>query len=174
MWWRLKRPEYLRQKGAGNRAAMKKITRSGDTAGLIAYVKGEPVAWCSVGPRESFPVLDRSRVLKRLDEKPVWSIVCMFVARPFRKRGITVELLKAAVAFVRERGGRIVEGYPIDPSKPDVPDLFAATGLMSAFRKAGFKECVRRSDTRPIMRYEIRVRGRDQASGARGREPGVG
>ena len=69
MWWRLKRPEYLRQKGAGNRAAMKKITRSGDSAGLIAYLKGAPVAWCSVAPRESFPVLDRSRVLKRLDEK---------------------------------------------------------------------------------------------------------
>jgi GNAT superfamily N-acetyltransferase len=155
MWWRLKRSEYDRNKGEGNKTAMKRLTESGETAGLIAYLAGQPIGWCSVAPREAFPVLDRSRVLKRIDDKPVWSIVCLFVAKPFRRKGITVELLKAAIAFVRERGGGIVEGYPIETKKTEMPDLFAATGLVSAFRRAGFKECLRRSDTRPIMRYEI-------------------
>ena len=156
MWWRLKRSVYDREKGEGNKAMMKQITKSGETVGLIAYLNDQPVAWCSVAPRETFPVLNRSRVLKRVDDKPVWSIVCLFVAKPFRRKGITVELLKAAISFVRGRGGKIVEGYPVEPKKAVMPDLFAATGLVSAFRKAGFKECARRSDTRPIMRYEIR------------------
>jgi GNAT superfamily N-acetyltransferase len=156
MWWRLKRSEYDRTKGEGNKTAMRELTMSGESAGLIAYLGAQPVAWCSVAPRDSFPVLDRSRILKRLDDKPVWSIVCLFVARPFRRKGITVELLKAAISFVRKQGGGIVEGYPIEPKKDEMPDLFAATGLVSAFRRAGFRECARRSETRPIMRYEIK------------------
>ena len=155
MWWRLKRSVYDAQKGDANRAAMKRLTTSGESAGLIAYVNDEPVAWCSVAPRDAFPVLDRSRVLKRIDDEPVWSIVCLFVAKPFRRRGLTVELLKAAIEFVRERGGKVVEGYPVEPKKSEIPPVFAATGLASAFRKAGFRECLRRSETRPIMRYAI-------------------
>jgi hypothetical protein len=67
-------------------------------------------------------------------------------------------MLKAAVEFVRERGGQVVEGYPVEPKKDNMPAAFAWTGLASAFVKAGFKECVRRSETRPIMRHEIRLR----------------
>ena len=74
-----------------------------------------------------------------------------FVARPWRRRGITVELLKAAVEFARRQGARIVEGYPVEP-KNEQADAFVYTGLASAFRKAGFKEALRRSPTRPIMR----------------------
>jgi GNAT superfamily N-acetyltransferase len=155
MWWRLSRSEYNREKGDGNRAAMRQLTMSGESTGLIAYLESQAIAWCSVAPREDFPALDRSRVLRRIDDKPVWSIVCLFVAKPFRRKGITVELLKAAISFVRERGGGIVEGYPIEPKKEKMPDVFAFTGVVSAFRRAGFKEVLRRSDTRPIMRYQI-------------------
>src|SRR3712207_7681510 len=79
MWWRLRRSEYERQKGQGNRAALKDIVDSGEIPGILAYAEGQPVGWCSVAPRERFPVLERSRVLKRIDEEPVWSVVCLFV-----------------------------------------------------------------------------------------------
>jgi GNAT superfamily N-acetyltransferase len=95
-------------------------------------------------------------VLKRIDDKPVWSIVCLFIARPYRRKGVSVELLKAASEYVRHRGGKIVEGYPVEPRKDDMPDVFAWTGIASAFRKAGFVECERRSDARPIMRRKVR------------------
>ena len=63
MWWRLTRKEYDQQKGAGNKRAMKNIIQSGDVPGILAYIDNEPVAWCSVAPRDKFPSLDRSRVL---------------------------------------------------------------------------------------------------------------
>ncbi len=71
--------------------------------------------------------------------------------------GLSVAMLKAAIAFVRERDGRVVEGYPVEPKKADMPAVFAWTGLASAFLKAGFHECARRGATRPIMRVEIGV-----------------
>lgn len=155
MWWRLRRSEYERQKGQGNRAALKDIVDSGEIPGILAYAEGQPVGWCSVAPRERFPVLERSRVLKRIDEGPVWSVVCLFVSKSFRRKGVTVELLKAAVKYVEEHGGKVVEGYPVEPREGQMPDAFAWTGLASSYRKAGFREQLRRSETRPIMRYEI-------------------
>lgn len=155
MWWRLSRSQFDKQKGQENKQALKTIVNSGDVPGLLAYANGQPVGWCSVAPREEFSALERSRILKRVDDQPVWSIVCFFVAKPFRHKGVTVGLLKAAVEYARQHGARIVEGYPVEPKKTSVPDIFAYTGMVSAFRKAGFVEVLRRSETRPIMRYFI-------------------
>jgi GNAT superfamily N-acetyltransferase len=155
MWWRLTRSQFERQKGSRNKAALKKIVRSGQVPGILTYAQGKSIAWCSVGPRETYPALERSRILKRVDDKPVWSIVCLFVARPFRNKGVSVRMIKAAVNYAKKNGTKIVEGYPMEPKKGRWPDAFIWTGHVSAFRKAGFVEVHRSSPTRPIMRYFI-------------------
>lgn len=155
MFWRQTRAEYEKKKGAGNRRAFKKIVESGKAPGILAYADGAPVGWCAVAPRTDYSTLGRSRVLAPVDERVVWSVPCFFVARPFRRRGLTVELLRAAVDFARRKGAKIIEGYPVEARKDKMPDVFAYTGLPSAFRRAGFVEVVRRSRTRPIMRYFV-------------------
>jgi GNAT superfamily N-acetyltransferase len=155
MWWRLKRADYERQKGDGNKRAIKALVKAREVPGLLAYDGGRAVAWCALAPREQYPVLERSRILKPVDEKPVWSITCFFVEKNYRKKGVTVELLRAAITYVKQQGGKIVEGYPVEPKKGRMPEVFAFTGLASAFKKAGFVECLRRSATRPIMRFYI-------------------
>lgn len=158
MWWRLKRSDFNKQKGEQNRRALKKIVDSGEVPGILAYTNGEPVGWCSVAEREHFPTLERSRMLERVDNKPVWSVVCFLVAKAYRRKGVTVELLKAAIRHVKQHGGKIVEGYPVDPKKGEAADAFVFTGLASAFRNAGFVEVIRRAETRPIMRYVMRAK----------------
>ena len=155
MYWRLSRLEFSNGAGEGNRNALHKLVDSGAVPGLLAYSAGQPVGWISVAPRPDFPVLMRSRILKPVDEQPVWSIVCFFVAKSARRQGITIHLLNEAVHFAAEHGAKIVEGYPIDPSTDQYPDAFAYIGTASAFRQAGFKEIMRRSEKRPIMRYFI-------------------
>jgi len=155
MLWRLTRKEFEQQKGEGNRQAMKTIVASGEIPGLLAYSGKQPVAWCSVATRESFPALERSRVLKEIDDKPVWSISCFFIHKDYRKQGLSVRMLEAVVDYVKKQGGKIVEGYPVEPKKGKTADVFAWTGLASFFKKAGFVECARRSETRPVMRFFI-------------------
>ena len=155
MWWRLTRSLFEQQKGDGNRRAMRRIVRDGEVPGILAYVGSEPVGWCSVAPREVFSALERSRVLKRIDETPVWSIVCFFIDKNHRDQGMSVRLLRAAIEYVQKHGGKVLEGYPIEPKKGRVPPAFVWTGLSSAFRKVGFVEVARRSETRPIMRFSI-------------------
>ncbi len=153
MWWRLKRSEFNTQKGEKNRDAMRNIISGGDVPGILAYLDGRVVGWCSVAVREAFPVLDRSRILKRIDNQPVWSVVCFFIDKHYRRQGISLQLLKAALHFAEEQGAEIVEGYPVDPKSGSAADLFAFTGMQSTFLQAGFIEVARRSETRPIMRY---------------------
>jgi GNAT superfamily N-acetyltransferase len=155
MWWRMTRAQFNHRKGTKNKAAFKKIVKSNQRPGVLAYLDGQPVGWCAVGPRETYPMLERSRVLGRVDDKPVWSVTCLFVARPYRRGGVSRELLRAAVAHAMSAGATVVEGYPVEPRKSSMPDAFAWTGLDSAFRGAGFKEVARRSTTRPIMRLEV-------------------
>jgi GNAT superfamily N-acetyltransferase len=150
----MKRSEFMKQKGEGNRRALKRIVDSGEIPGLLAYSGEEPVGWIAVAPREVFAPLERSRVLAPVDNKKVWSVVCFFVAKEFRHQGVTPGLLRAAVEHVQKQGGKIVEGYPVEPNKPQ-PDPFVFTGLVSTFRKVGFTEAIRRSPTRPVMRYVI-------------------
>ena len=155
MWWRSTRSEFGRRGGQGNKEALKAIVDAGEIPGLLVYANGQPIGWCSVAPREAFPSLERSRTLKRVDDKPAWSIVCFFVARPFRRQGLMVELLKAAVEYAKEHGAKIVEGYPIEAKESNLPSVSSFTGIASAFAEAGFVEVLRRSERRPIMRYFI-------------------
>jgi GNAT superfamily N-acetyltransferase len=157
MFWRLPRGEFSRGKGEGNRRAFQALVRRGEEPGLLAYADGVPVGWCALAPREAYPSLARSRVLAPVDDKPVWSVSCFFIARGWRRKGVTVALLRAAAAHAAARGGKILEGYPIAPKKGEVPAAFAWTGLVGGFTKAGFEEAARRSATRPIMRRRLRA-----------------
>ena len=151
------RAQWQEQKDEKNRRALKRIVQTGRVPGLLAYAEGVPVGWCCIAPRSEFPALARSKVLAPVDDEPVWSIVCFFIAKPFRGQGVSVKVLKAAVQYAREQGVRIVDGYPFEPGR-DLPAPFVWTGLASAFRKAGFREVLRRSPRRPIMRRLLRPR----------------
>ena len=153
---RLTRAEYERRKGDGNRRAMRRLVVSGRPPGVLAYAGDEPVGWCSIEPREAFSALARSRILRPVDDRPVWSIVCLFIDRRYRRQGVSVRLIRGAVDHARRHGARCVEAYPVEPRQDPMPDVFAYTGTASAYDRAGFREVARRSATRPIMRRTVR------------------
>jgi GNAT superfamily N-acetyltransferase len=156
MYWRLKRSEFNKKKGAGTRKLMHSLVNKGLRPGILAYSGKIPIGWCAVAPREEYLVLNNSGILRPVDDQPVWSIVCFFIRKEYRNQGISIALIRAAVDFVGQHRGSILEGYPVQPRKDTMPAVFAYTGLASAFLQAGFKEVARRSPTRPIMRYSIK------------------
>ena len=158
MWWRLSRSDFGKQTGQEKKQGLKTIMDSGEVPGILAYAGSEPIAWCSVGPREAFSSLERSRTLKRVDELSVWSITCFYVAKSYRRQGLMAELLRAAIEYAREHGAQIIEGYPIDPKHDNLPPVSSFTGILSVFQEVGFVEVTRRSAKRPILRYMIEQR----------------
>jgi hypothetical protein len=64
--------------GPGNKKELHALVDAGVVPGLVGYADGVPVGWISLGPREDYRKLERSRVMKPVDNTEVWSIVCTF------------------------------------------------------------------------------------------------
>ena len=170
MHFRLRKADYERGKGDENRRALRRLVKSGPPPGVLAYAGGSPVGWCAVAPREAYLRLARSRAMRAVDDRPVWSVICLFVAKAHRRRGISVALLRGAAEYAASRGARLVEGYPVEPRSGTMPDVFAWTGTASAFRAAGFTEAGRSLPGRPIMRRELGI-SRGDGHRPRGGQP---
>lgn len=155
MWWRITRREFEQGQGDGNRKAMRSMVESGVIPGLLGYLEGEPVGWCSVAPREHYGSLERSPVLKRLDDQPVWSIVCLYIAKGRRGQGVAEALLRGAIGYVHQQGGSIVEAYPTVVRSENAPPVSVFMGTPELFRRVGFRERARPSKSKVIMRLEL-------------------
>ena len=154
MYYRLKKQDFVKGKeNQGNRKAMKKLVWQGKPTGVIGFYDGEPVAWCAFAPRQDFMKIENSRVHKRIDAEPVWSIPCFFVAKKFRKQGVSVAMLEALIAYAKKKKIKIIEAYPVIPTQKKLPDAFAWVGLYKSFARAGFKIVDRTSKNRPMVRF---------------------
>jgi GNAT superfamily N-acetyltransferase len=160
MFWRLKRVEFNALSKDGKKARMKELVEHGSVPGLLAYVDGKPVGWCSLGPREHYLALERSRRLKRIDKQPVWSIVCFFMDKKYRRQGLMSELVRGAVEYAVGQGAKIVEAYPIDMQSPKLTGRKLTgyggyMGMAKVFFVNGFVEVDRVSETQLIVRYFV-------------------
>lgn len=142
-----------------NKAQLRELVDHGTSPGLLGYVAEEPAGWISLGPREDYGKLARSRVMKPVDDAVVWSIVCTYVDKAHRGKGLQHRLLAAAIDFARENGVRLLEAYPVDKPVRSHDD-FMFFGSRSLYEHAGFHEVVRRSPTRVVMRRRLRPRNK--------------
>jgi len=154
---------YYRKTGGGgvgsgeaNRRAMKSLVDHGAVPGLLGYENGSPVGWISLGPRGDYAKLQRSPVMKPVDYRPVWSIICFFVDKKARGRGASKLLLKAGIDYARSQGATLLEAYPVDKPERSNPD-FMWFGAKSIYDQAGFKEVARRKQRRPVVRRALRA-----------------
>jgi hypothetical protein len=122
--------------GAENKPQLRRLVDEGTVPGLVGYLGGSPVGWISLGPRADYRKLQRSPIMKPVDDADVWSIVCTYVAKAFRG---------------------LLEAYPVDKPQRSHDD-FMYFGSRSLYERAGFTEVVRRSPTRVVMRRRLRPR----------------
>lgn len=152
---------YYRKTGSrgetadANKRAMRTLVISGTVPGLIAYRDGRPVGWISVGPRQDYPRLANSPIMKPVDDRPVWSIVCFFIDAHERGQGVSKTLLRGAIEYARSQGARLLEAYPVDKHERSNP-LSLWFGAKSLYDRAGFTEVARRKRTRPVVRRRLR------------------
>lgn len=141
--------------GLDNKRQLCDLVDSGAVPGLIGFVDGAPAGWISLGPREDYAKLQRSPIMKPVDDLDVWSVVCTYVAKRYRGKGVQHRLLEAAIRYASEQEVRLLEAYPVDkPGRSH--DDFMFFGSRSLYERAGFTEVVRRSPTRVVMRLDLR------------------
>jgi len=167
MWWRLRAKDFSANRVADNRAGLEALTTAaaadgGPAPGLLAYMDDRAVGWVSLGPRDDFERLRRSKVIPRVDDRPVWSVVCFVVNPQARGTGLARRLLDAAVAYAREHGAQAIEAYPVDPEGQRLEPEALFPGAVRTFRAAGFEGVGSRltqsgqpRPDRPIVRLDL-------------------
>jgi ribosomal protein S18 acetylase RimI-like enzyme len=137
-----------------NRSSLKALVDAGKAPGLIAYRGNVPVGWVSLAPREELARLKRSPVMKPVDDKPVWSVICFVVPSEYRGQGVAHALLRGAVEYARKQGATLVEAYPVDKRGRSSDDAMWF-GAKSMYDRAGFREVARRKPARPVVRLDL-------------------
>ncbi len=146
--------------GDGSReTAMRRLAEREHPPGVVTYRDGVPVGWCNIGPRSEIPRLVQSKLIRPMDDLPVWSIICVVVRSGHRKQGVTSRLIQGAVDYAAANGAPAVETYPVDPEgRMDLTMAFV--GTRSMFENVGF-EVVGQTDAvaskmpRLIMRRQL-------------------
>lgn len=152
MWWRSSRKAFEQCQGEQNRQAFKQVVDNGEVPGLLGFIEGAPVAWCAITPRENLESLGRSRVLKPLDEKPVWSLTCFYIDKHHRGEGLAAQMIEAAKSWVRSQGGSIMEAYPSVPKNGHMPPVNSFMGIPVLFERAGFELSASPSASKQVWR----------------------
>jgi len=146
-------------RGAGNRALLRGLADGPQAPGLLGYRDGQPVGWVSVGPRPGFGRILRSPITRLSPDEAadpsVWSVVCFFIPRAERGRGVGRALLGSAVDHARASGARMVEGYPVDTRGQRIPSANAFTGTLDLFAAAGFRPISERVAGRPLVQLSL-------------------
>jgi len=135
---RLTAREVVELGGGSRESAFRALCGRTNPPGVIGYADGEPVGWCSVGPRVENTRLRRSRLIRPPDDLAVWSIICVVIRGGHRRRGHTMPLIDGAVEYATSRGAAAVESYPVDPGPGRIDLTMAFVGTRAMFAKAGF------------------------------------
>lgn len=151
MAWRQTNAEVKDSSSPSRKRQMLGRIDAGTPVGLVAYQDGEPVAWVSIAPRDTYRELGGPQADPG---ENIWSIVCMYARRALRGHGLAHQMITAAVDYARENGATAVEAYPVDPDSPSYRHM----GFVPAYAHAGFVETGRVGTRRHVMRLTLRRR----------------
>jgi GNAT superfamily N-acetyltransferase len=156
--WRMPSAEYRDAKSADRKAALEDSVQGGTPVGILGYLDGQPVGWCSVAPRTIYQALERARTIKKIDERETWSIVCLFLAPAIQGQGYSEQFIAAAADYAKASGAEVVEAYPVDPVIAADGSRQAANyrfmGYTASYLRAGFKDVTPDGASRRIMRQD--------------------
>jgi GNAT superfamily N-acetyltransferase len=147
MVWRMTKEEQKRSNTVNRKKFIKKRVRSKTPIGLLAYIDDEPVAWCSVAPRETHLRLGGDESLDK-----VWSITCFFVRKEYREQGLIDQLITHAQKYAGKNGAKYIEAYPVAPGSPS----YRFMGFTKTFKKADFEFVKKAGTRRNVMTYKLK------------------
>lgn len=156
---RLPQAEIDELGGGSREQAMRRLCEQEHPPGVVTYSDGKPVGWCSIGPRAEITTLVRSKLIRPIDDVPVWSIICVVVRPGHRRQGVAARMLEGAVDYAASRGAPAVEAYPVDPpGRMDLTMAFVGTKAMVeqvGFDVVGTTDAVASRMPRLIMRRDL-------------------
>lgn len=116
---------------------MQSLVSSGKAHGLLAYTNSECIAWIAIDPMTELVGHDCQSSGKENE----WSIHCLFVKDGFRGKGISTQLVEAAIGFAKAKNAEWVSAFPIPAENRSnfPPNEAEFSGRFSTYEKLGFR-----------------------------------
>ncbi|MGO4293257.1 GNAT family N-acetyltransferase [Chitinophaga sp. RAB17] len=146
MVWRATKEELKHNNPESKRGFMKDRVKQEIPIGLLAYQQEEPVAWCSIAPRETYQRLGGDDTLEK-----VWSLACFFIKKDYRSQGLVEKLIAGAKKYAKKNGGKYLEAYPVETDSPS----YKFMGFVPSFEKAGFSFVKKAGTRRHVMTCKL-------------------
>jgi GNAT superfamily N-acetyltransferase len=143
------------ERGRANRRDHRRLVERDQAHGVLVYSDGQAVGWCQFGRLTELPRIDSGLKYRALgsarEPAPDWRITCFFVDRPFRRSGVALSALRAALEAIASRGGGIVEAYP--STNPRAVAIWF--GTISMFQACGFSKVAPFGRSNVLMRRRV-------------------
>jgi uncharacterized protein YndB with AHSA1/START domain/GNAT superfamily N-acetyltransferase len=142
--------EAAARTGADNRRDMSDAIGRGHAHGLLAYVDGRAVGWCSASTKAEMVQLTRRDWMPAESDR-VGIIGCLVTAPQYRRHGIARGLVAAAGAYLADIGCTVVEAYPLKELDGDAHGHY---GPLEVYRELGY-ETYRDLPQRLVVRKQL-------------------
>jgi GNAT superfamily N-acetyltransferase len=146
MVWRMTKDELRQNTSICRKEYIKNRVWQHIPIGILGYVEDEPIAWCSIAPRETHERLGGDETIAN-----VWSLTCFYIKRQFRRKGLTKFLIESAIHYAKENNAEYVEAYPVEKNSPS----YRYMGYVDTFEAAGFTFVKTAGTRRRVMVYKI-------------------
>jgi GNAT superfamily N-acetyltransferase len=146
MVWRMTKDELKQNNSTCRKEFIKKRIWGNIPIGILGYFENDPIAWCSIAPRDTHERLGGDEQFKN-----VWSLTCFYIKRQFRRKGLTEYLIEKAKDYAKENGAEYIEAYPVEKDSPS----YRFMGYIKRFESAGFKFVKMAGTRRHVMIYKI-------------------
>ena len=129
------------QGAEANRALKKRFVDEGAAHAALVFDGDEAIAWAEYGTPVELPSLHhRKQYDAEKEADPDHRITCVFVARRYRRRGVTEVAIRGALDLIARAGGGVVESYPHDLTEQTkkMSSSFLYNGTRRLYERLGF------------------------------------
>ncbi|HEY4028428.1 MAG TPA: GNAT family N-acetyltransferase [Candidatus Dormibacteraeota bacterium] len=136
--------------GVENRSDMAHAITARRAHGLLAYVDGRAVGWCSASPKAEMVQFGRRDWMPAESDR-VGIIGCLVIAPQHRRHGVARKLVAAAGDHLAGLGCTVAEAYPVKELNGDAHGFF---GPLEIYRDLGY-ETYRDLPQRLVVRKQL-------------------
>ena len=145
-------PRYSRADSPAKKAGLREYVERSVPVGVLAYIDGVAVGWCSVAPLSSHVRLrTRDCEVQDVPGDVVWSISCFYILTDVRRSGLVKRLVTAAIEYGTAHGATVIEAYPVLPDSPS----WRYMGFVSTFEGLGFRHVGMSGKRRHVMQLRV-------------------
>ena len=142
-----------------NRKDKETLVRQGRSHAILVYDEKTPVGWCQYGSRDELPRIDAGRGYRKVRQpvgaEKIWRITCFFVDKQYRGQGVSKIALHAALESIRNKGGGVVEAFPVVSKKMAAVPEWRWFGTPNMFKRERFKPVAPLGTSGLLMRRTI-------------------